>query len=161
MLLRVYEQRKNFRYLIHATSEKNKTKKEIFLYESQKKFAGFQMIKTMLKNIWKIKFKPIDIAFDPVKHYKQIVTLLTKATSLLKRTSYSMEKYGGIECLYAFRNCLGSPVIVYKFGNQNLITYEDNFKFIDDLPFAAYFDFETISKLFIGVIVKCILFLLW
>ena len=49
MLLRVYEQRKNFRYLIHATSEKNKTKKEIFLYESQK-FAGFQMIKTMLKN---------------------------------------------------------------------------------------------------------------
>ena len=71
-----------------------------------------------------------------------------------------MKKYDRMECLYAFRNCLGSPVIVYKFGNQNLITYEDNFKFIDDLPFAAYFDFETIWKLLIGAIVKCILFLL-
>ena len=30
MLLRIYEQRKSFRYLIHATSEKTRSKKRSF-----------------------------------------------------------------------------------------------------------------------------------
>ena len=33
--------------------------------------------------------------------------------------------------------------MVYNFNNQNLVTFEDNFKSKGDLPFALYFDFET------------------
>ena len=42
-------------------------------------------------------------------------------------------------------NCSGVPGIVYNFNNQNLVTFEDNFKSKGDLPFALYFDFETTS----------------
>ena len=36
------------------------------------------------------------------------------------------------------------PGLVYKFKNQNIETLEDNFKFMGELPFFIYFDFETI-----------------
>ena len=35
------------------------------------------------------------------------------------------------------------PGIIYKFENENLIIFEDNFKYLDDLLFVAYFDSET------------------
>ena len=35
------------------------------------------------------------------------------------------------------------PVVVYNFNNQNLISYQDNFRAKDDIPFIIYFDFET------------------
>ena len=41
------------------------------------------------------------------------------------------------------KNDSGVPGSLYKFENQNFITFEDNYKFIGDLLFAVYFDFET------------------
>lgn len=35
------------------------------------------------------------------------------------------------------------PGIIYKFENQKLVTFEDNLKYMGDLPFDAYFDFKT------------------
>ena len=35
------------------------------------------------------------------------------------------------------------PDTLYKFQNQNLITFEDYLKYKADLPFIAYCDFET------------------
>ena len=35
------------------------------------------------------------------------------------------------------------PGIVYKFQNQSIQTFFENVKFMDDLSFAIYFDFET------------------
>ena len=35
------------------------------------------------------------------------------------------------------------PGLVYKFKNQNIETFEDNFKFMGELAFFIYFDFET------------------
>lgn len=35
------------------------------------------------------------------------------------------------------------PREIYKFENQNLVTSEDNLKYMGDLPFVAYFDFKT------------------
>ena len=40
-------------------------------------------------------------------------------------------------------SCSGVPGIVYNFNNQNVVTFEDNFKCTGDLPFALYFDFVT------------------
>ena len=33
--------------------------------------------------------------------------------------------------------------IIYKFDNKSIVTFEDNYRFFRDLPFVAYFDFET------------------
>ena len=40
-------------------------------------------------------------------------------------------------------SCSGVPGVVYNFNNQNIVTFEGNFKSKGDLPFALYFDFET------------------
>ena len=37
------------------------------------------------------------------------------------------------------------PGIVYKFKNSNVQSFEDNVKFMGEVPFAVYFDFETTS----------------
>ena len=34
------------------------------------------------------------------------------------------------------------PGVIYKFENQNLVTFGDNLKHMVDLPCVAYFDFE-------------------
>ena len=33
--------------------------------------------------------------------------------------------------------------MIYNFNNQNLISYQDNFRAKGDIPFVIYFDFET------------------
>lgn len=35
------------------------------------------------------------------------------------------------------------PGITYKFENQNLASFQDDFHYLGDLPFVAYFDFGT------------------
>ena len=40
-------------------------------------------------------------------------------------------------------SCSGVPGIVYSFNNKSLVTLEDNFSAIGDLPMAIYFDYET------------------
>ena len=42
MLLRIYEQRKNFRYLIHATSEKTRSKKRSFFMNHRRSLLVFK-----------------------------------------------------------------------------------------------------------------------
>ena len=46
------------------------------------------------------------------------------------------------------KNCSGIEGIVYNFNNQNLISYQDNFNAKGDVPFVAYFDFETTAPIF-------------
>ena len=40
-------------------------------------------------------------------------------------------------------SCSGVLGVVYNFNNQNLVTFEDNFKSKRDISFTLYFDFET------------------
>ena len=35
------------------------------------------------------------------------------------------------------KNSAKMPNVIYKFENQNLVTFEDNFKYLGDLPFVA------------------------
>ena len=37
----------------------------------------------------------------------------------------------------------GQPGYVYNFNTQNLITFEENSKYKEDMPLVAYIDFET------------------
>ena len=41
------------------------------------------------------------------------------------------------------KNCSAKPGVVYNFNIQNIVSYEDNLKYVGDLPFSVYADFET------------------
>ena len=41
------------------------------------------------------------------------------------------------------KHCTGKPGIVYDFNIQNVVSFEDNLKYKDDIPLYAYADFET------------------
>ena len=41
-------------------------------------------------------------------------------------------------------NCCSKPGVLYKFNNQNVQTFEDNFRFMGEVPFSVYFDFESV-----------------
>ena len=39
--------------------------------------------------------------------------------------------------------CAAKEGITYSFDNAQIIDYQDNFKYMGDVPFSVYFDFET------------------
>ena len=39
--------------------------------------------------------------------------------------------------------CSAKEGITYSFDNSQIIDYQDNYKYMGDLPFSIYFDFET------------------
>ena len=39
--------------------------------------------------------------------------------------------------------CAAKEGITYSFDNSQILDYQDNYKYIGDLPFVVYFDFET------------------
>ena len=39
--------------------------------------------------------------------------------------------------------CAAREGITYVFDNGLIITFQDNFKYLGDVPFSVYFDFET------------------
>ena len=41
------------------------------------------------------------------------------------------------------KSCSDIAGIVCKFENNKIVSFQDNFKYMGDLPFAVYFDFET------------------
>ena len=44
------------------------------------------------------------------------------------------------------KTCSDIAGIVYKFENQKIILFQNNFKYMRDLPFTVYFDFETTTE---------------
>ena len=48
-----------------------------------------------------------------------------------------------ISMIDIWRYCSGKPGYVYNFNVQNLLTFEENLKFKQDIPLTAYIDFET------------------
>ena len=42
-----------------------------------------------------------------------------------------------------FEICTGRPGYVYNFNTQNLLAFEENFKWKGDISLVAYIDFET------------------
>ena len=39
--------------------------------------------------------------------------------------------------------CEAKEGVTYKFDNGNIISFEDNFKYMGNVPFTVYFDFAT------------------
>ena len=54
---------------------------------------------------------------------------------LFAKTKEHMKKH--------FSVCRLKEGITYAFDNDQILNYQDNFKYLGDLPFSVYFDFET------------------
>ena len=39
--------------------------------------------------------------------------------------------------------CAAKEGMTYRFDNGDIISFQDNFKYLGDVPFTVYFDFET------------------
>ena len=125
------------------------------------KYNGFHVISIDYSDKLRQKFRPINIIYKPVKLNDENI-LCYYSTDLSKAYRNSCGTAGKVfheyafECYYCgklfaradiqkrhIESCSGISGIVYNFNNQNLVTFEDNFKSNGDLSFALYFGFET------------------
>ena len=169
LLLKVYELKKKFRYLIYTNSQKNTVGRDLSSCIMEK-FSGHKIFRKLRENGLRLEFKPINIVDEPVKHFKRKINcFFTDKISLAYRTktfrtSSKFEYTNDYECLsystfFLSKNCFEKhlkkssrvPGILYRFENQSLVTFEDNYEFRGDSPFAAYFDFETTTTASSGI----------
>ena len=125
------------------------------------KFNGFNVICPYLETKQKKDLKPIDIIYEPVRSQNAVVKCyfskdirfgymgrIPKGDTIFANRPY--------QCYYCstfferkspferhIKNCSGKPGIVYNFNIQNIVSFEDNLKYIGDIPFSVYADFET------------------
>ena len=111
----------------------------------------------------KIDYVPIDILYLPVKKIDETIDCyFTDSIHLAFKMSMSVRKSKLLEHINAYQShgCLifyavkstfesylkifsNMPGVIYKSENQNLASFKDNFEYLRDLLFVAYFDFET------------------
>ena len=69
-----------------------------------------------------------------------------KVTHLITRQYYYCDKYFTWHKSRFYdhvKTCSDIARIVYKFGNQKVVSFQGNCKYMGYLPFTVYFDFET------------------
>ena len=161
LFLRVFEQRKKFKYMIKKSPTKNKVKRELYSCVEER-FNGFQVVRHLFGKEEKRKFLPLDIVYKPIKRLDQnIECYFTGEIRLADRTlkhrgklrfdSMTAEQCYACNAFVAgkaaldkhLKSCSFMPGIVYKSENQHITTFEDNFRFMGEQPFAIYFDLET------------------
>ena len=187
LFLKFLERRNMYRFLI---KKKVQRKSEVTRNLSAcvvEKFNGYETIRNDLAKKDKREFKAIDTVYDPSCEkdnpvlcyftpnihlaYKNYVGHMEKGREKtynrsVKQCHYcqnyflkSVDKMQKHLSIYAAKEG-----VTYFFDNGQIIDYQDNFKYIGDLPFSVYFDFETTtgnavffdSKLF--VISYCMVF---
>ena len=176
LFLRVYEKCNKFHYLIR----KSPTGKYSFLRDLSccviERYNRYQVVKIKKKGCQKYYFEPIDIAEDPVEGPDQIFErYYTKKVHFAYHHKWSKGKKG-IETFHAFECygchkfhstkkkfekhlsvCTQTGRIAYKFDSKSLVSFENNYRFLGDLPFVVYLDFETTAGNDIFMEKKCML----
>ena len=156
---------KKIRYLTKKKIEKSEVIREL-LSCAIEKFSGFKIVKKKNNEKVKIGYVPIDILYLPLKMIDETIDCyFTDSIHLAFRMSMSVRKNKLLEHINAYQShgclvfhavkstfesylkiCSNMPGVIYKSENQNLASFKDNFKYLSDLPFVAYFDFETTTS---------------
>ena len=159
---RIFELRDKFRYLTHDSA----IQKNIIRNVSSciiEKFNGIDVVRVENERSIRKKFSPIDIIFKPVRKVTETIQcFFSTEIYLAYRTTFNESekiRHGGARQCYCcsnfdgkkdkynrhVENCSGQPGIIYDFNLQNLVTFEDNFKYKGEIPLTAYVDFEAIA----------------
>ena len=129
------------------------------------KFNGYEIIRQDLTRKEKVDFRAIDIVYEPsfekvipaVCYFSPNIQLVYKSyiaefqkgqEKVINRAvrqchycqNYFAKNYGQMQKYLSI--CAAKEGITYS----QIIDYQDNFKYIGDLPFAVYFDFETTTE---------------
>ena len=160
LFLRVYEQKKKFRYITNTKKDNKKIIRDISACVSEK-FNGFLIVRVDFDCETQKNFTPIDIVYTPVKQKNETVKcFFTDKIHLAFRTTFNegkkLKHSSTFRCYYCtsfftrkerflkhLKICTGKPGYVYNFDTQNILTFEENLKNKIDIPIAAYIDFET------------------
>ena len=151
LFFRVFEQRKKLRYLIKKSPTKIEVKRELSSCVEER-FNSFQLVRHLF----------VDIVYKPIKRLDQNIEFyftneipLAYCASVhrgkLRFDSMTAEQCYACNNIFAIKatlekrleTCSFMPGIVYKFENQHITTFEGNFRFLSEQPFAVYFDLET------------------
>ena len=144
-----------------ATGE-NKTTRD-FSFSIIENFHSYELIIKDLKSKEKEDFQTIDIVYEPVGNENELVVCcFTDNIHLVYRNFVNKKEKGedkisNLTCHYCEnffvktkdamekhnKVCAVKEGIVYTFENGKIISFQDNFKYLGDVPFTVYFDFET------------------
>ena len=130
------------------------------------KFNGYEIIRHELARQKKTEFVRIDIVYEPVYienvpvpcfftdqiflAYKSYIDRVEKEEKQIShrtvRQSHYCENYftkNDDTMKKHLQVCAAKEGITYSFDNGQIIAFQDNFRYLDDVPFTVYFDFET------------------
>ena len=129
-------------------------------------FNGYEIIKHELGRKGKIEFTPINIIYEPIYDENIPVSCYFTDKIHLAYRSYLGECVKGEElikhrttrqCPYCenflakneknmehhTKICAAKEGIAYRFNIGDIISFQDNFRYLGYVPFTVYFDFET------------------
>ena len=130
-----------------------------------RKFNGYEFLKDNLRQKEVVDLTPIDIVYEPTIDVKQLIACyFCPQISLAFNTRIEKTCQGGKKLKNVFTKqchycniyfvmsekkmnhhlsvCTGKTGFTFTFNDGKIIDYQDNFKFLGDVPFSIYFDFE-------------------
>ena len=132
--------------MTHTISERNKTTRDLSTCMTEKS-SSYQMVQTKYKKKLTVKLEPVEITFYLVKHFKMNINCYfstdeSMAYSRGENALCKTEHTNACECHHCStflarkpiydkhgKNCAGIPGIMYRFENQNLVTFVDILKY--------------------------------
>ena len=155
MFLRVYEIKDNYRYLFQEDKDSKKVLRSLSSCIKEK-FNGFTFADLKLSRKRKTDLLPITILYMPVKKQDEVIKCyFIKDLRHAYRSIYQKIQKNFIgntlyECYYCnefwvvkskyekhLRNCGKKPGVIYNFNLKNIVTFEENLKYLGDLPFSV------------------------
>ena len=163
--LKFFERCKMYRFLIKKREQRKIEVTRNLSACVVEKFNGYEIIRQDLTRKEKVDFRAIDIVYEPsfekdipaVCYFSPNIQLVYKSyiaefqkgqEKVINRAvrqchycqNYFAKNYGQMQKYLSI--CAAKEGITYS----QIIDYQDNFKYIGDLPFAVYFDFKAITR---------------
>ena len=164
--LKFFGRRDVFRFLIQKKVQGKNKLAENLSSSAVEKFNGYEMIRRKLECKENIDLTPIDIAYEPSYDENIPAPCFFTGQIFLAYKSYIGRIDRSKECIFSravkqchfcenlfakneeamkkhLTICAAREGITYSFNNGQIINFQDNFKYLGDVPFTVYFDFET------------------
>ena len=162
--LKFFERRDVYRFLVKKKAQGKITRN--LSSSVLEKFNGYEVIRNSLSSKEREEFVPINVVYEsiydenvPVPCYftNEIHLAYRSYIGKLDKGNERMTHRTVRQCCYCqnffskteeslkihMSTCGAREGITYAFENTQILNYQDNLKYLSDLPFTVYFNFET------------------
>ena len=169
--VKFFKRRDKFRFLTKKKVVRKNEMTRSLSSSAIEKFNGYEFIKQKLTRKEKVDFTAIDIVYEPPYNenlpiacffINQIHLAYRSYTGRIKNGKEQILHSAVKQCHYCqifFKNndenmkkhmsvSAGKEGITCVFDNGQIVNFQDNFKFLGNVPFTVYFDFETTTSNF-------------